>query len=171
MRAFLYSLLAHAWLSLSYFALQSPAQNSSCKAVPHSPTWPSEQQWAVLNSSLYGRLLAPLPPAAVCDPSLPIYNNATCSYVASQYQLTDFHSKDPISVDLPNWEDDACLPSGPHCNLAKFPRYVVNATTAADVKAAILFAGKWNVRLIVKGTGHDYLGRSASIRRSPRNGH
>lgn len=40
--------------------------------------------------------------------------------------------------------------------------YVVNATTPEHVQAAVNFAGKHNVRLNVKGTGHDYLGRSTA---------
>jgi len=60
----------------------------------------------------------------------------------------------------PNWENNACLPNETYrCNLKQFPEYVVNATEAKHVQAAIDFARKWSVRLIVKGTGHDYLGR------------
>ena len=40
--------------------------------------------------------------------------------------------------------------------------YVVNATCAEDVKKGIDFARERNVRLVVKGTGHDYLGRSSA---------
>jgi hypothetical protein len=36
---------------------------------------------------------------------------------------------------------------------------VVNATTAEHVKAVVDFARNNNIRLIVKGTGRDYLGR------------
>lgn len=132
---------------------------STCKAVPNSPSWPSIAQWNALNVSISGHLLAPLPPAAVCDTTLSVYDSASCSYVASQYTISNFHSQDPVSVDQPNWEDDACLPSSPHCNLQQFPTYVVNATEAAHVQAAVNFAREQNVRLIVKGTGHDYLGR------------
>jgi FAD/FMN-containing dehydrogenase len=38
---------------------------------------------------------------------------------------------------------------------------VIAAETAADVQAGINFANQTSVRLIVKGTGHDALGRSA----------
>lgn len=84
----------------------------------------------------------------------------SCAYVASQWSVSDFHSNDPVSVDQPNVQNDACLPSSElHCNLQRFPVYVVNATKAAHVKAAVNFAWLHNVRLIVKGTGHDVLGR------------
>jgi len=35
----------------------------------------------------------------------------------------------------------------------------VNATNKDDVKKAVDFAKENNVRLVVKGSGHDYLGR------------
>lgn len=138
---------------------QSTSNTSSCKAAPNTPSWPSTAQWNALNTSINGQLLAPLPPAAVCDRSLPVYDNTSCTQVTSQYPITDFHAKDPISVDSPNWENDACLPSSPSCILKQFPAYVANATNATHVQAAVNFAREQNVRLIVKGTGHDYLGR------------
>lgn len=43
-----------------------------------------------------------------------------------------------------------------------YPVYVVNATTPEHVAMGVNFAAANNIRLIVKATGHDYLGRSAS---------
>jgi hypothetical protein len=40
-----------------------------------------------------------------------------------------------------------------------YPVYVVNATSSKHVKAGVDFARKHNIRLIVKATGHDYMGR------------
>lgn len=56
--------------------------------------------------------------------------------------------------------NDSCLPntSAP-CSGLGYPIYVVNATSANDVKLAIDFARKNNVRLNVKASGHDYLKR------------
>ena len=42
----------------------------------------------------------------------------------------------------------------------KVSPYAVAAESAADVSAAVQFAVKHNLRLVVKGTGHDYFGRS-----------
>lgn len=46
------------------------------------------------------------------------------------------------------------------CSGRGYPAYVVNATTAAHVQAAVNFAREHNVRLSVKNTGHDVPGRS-----------
>ena len=46
------------------------------------------------------------------------------------------------------------------CTIGTNPRYAVNATSVADVQTAIAFARNNNVRLVIKDTGHDLLGRS-----------
>jgi FAD/FMN-containing dehydrogenase len=65
-----------------------------------------------------------------------------------------------VSTIQNNWNNDTCLPypTDP-CSGEGYPIYVVNATSAEDVKKGVDFARENNVRLIVKGTGHDYLGR------------
>jgi len=131
-----------------------------CKAFPGTSSWPTVAQWNELNATLNGNLLHALPPGAVCDSDLPKYNNATCTQVRQAYGNSDFHAQDPMSVDWPNWEDDECLPDPrAPCNLDQFPRFVVNASKAEYVQAGVNFARQNNVRLIVKGTGHDFLGR------------
>ncbi len=119
----------HAVLHFPLFSSSSTINGTTCKASPGSPSWPSTMQWHALNASSSGQLLAPLPPAAVCDEALHVFNNASCTYVASQYDVSNFHAQDPVSVMQPNWENDACLPSTKdHCHLQQFPNYVVNAT-------------------------------------------
>lgn len=46
------------------------------------------------------------------------------------------------------------------CTLGYYGVYVIKATTKAHVKAGIDFARKNNIRLIVRNTGHDFIGRS-----------
>ncbi len=59
-----------------------------------------------------------------------------------------------------NWVNDSCLPIPTvACTGEGYPIYVVNATCAEDVKKGVDFARENNVRLVVKGTGVDYLGR------------
>jgi hypothetical protein len=81
------------------------------------------------------------------------------------------------------YNNDTCLPNPAYvCSDAGYPAFVVNASTPDHVRAGINFgerlclaggalglvlansveARKHNVRLIVKGTGHDYQGRSAA---------
>jgi hypothetical protein len=58
-----------------------------------------------------------------------------------------------------NWNNDTCLPNATVCSGEGYPIYVINGICANDVKKGIDFARSKNIRLIVKGTGHDYLGR------------
>jgi hypothetical protein len=133
---------------------------SNCKAAPGSSTWPSNSEWAALNHSISGRLLKPSPPGAVCHPSQPTFNPGACSAVQAGWLNTAWHADNPISVPENNWVNDTCLPipTAP-CTGEGYPIYVVNATCAKDVKKGVDFARQKNVRLVVKATGHDYLGR------------
>ena len=151
MLSFLIQLLAFA---------TSNSHSPRCKAIPGSSDWPSPSEWAALNSSISGRLINPSPPGAVCHPSQPTYNPVTCPAVQSGWLTSIWHTNDPVSTIENNWNNDTCLPipTAP-CSGAGYPVYVVNATCAEDVKRGVDFARKNSVRLIVKGTGHDYMGR------------
>jgi hypothetical protein len=61
-------------------------------------------------------------------------------------------------------QNNSCDPFSPRasqCNLGNYPVYAVNATTASHVTAAIAFARTNNIRLIIKSSGHDLLGKSS----------
>lgn len=146
------------WILL---ALAAPLLASkSCKATTGSAQWPSTSAWASLNRTAAGRLLNPSPPGAVCHPKQPTYDADQCPKVKLEWVSIFFHQDNPISSAWDNFNNDSCLPlATAPCSDKGYPVYVVNATTPAHVQAAVKFAGKHNVRLIVKGTGHDYLGR------------
>jgi FAD/FMN-containing dehydrogenase len=46
------------------------------------------------------------------------------------------------------------------CTLGGFPSYAVKATNVFQIQLAINFARNLNLRLVVKNTGHDFLGKS-----------
>ena len=152
---------------LQYILLLSHAIGSSgqtCRASPGTSSWPSIAVWDAFNQTLGGKLLKPLPPAAACHLGQPTYNFAGCAKVMANYQNTSFYTEDPIGLMAPNWQNDSCLPPPKlPCSGAGFPIYVVNATCAEDVVKGINFAKQHNIRLNVKGTGHDYLGRSVLL--------
>jgi len=129
-----------------------------CKAVPGSPSWPSLAKWAALNQSVDGRLLQPSPPATACHE--PEYNAAVCANIALDWTIIDFQPSLPNGNAWDNWNNDSCLPDpNAPCSREGYPVYVINATCSEDVKQGINFARVNNVRLIVKGTGVDLLGR------------
>jgi len=137
---------------------------AACKAVPGTQQWPSTQEWARFNQSLGGVLLMPPPPGGVCHPGEPNYDAALCPTVAKEwFSSWPFHADDPISNAYTNWNNDSCIPdpSAP-CSGRGYPIYVVNATTAEHVQQAVTFARNNNIRLNVKSSGHDFLGRSVA---------
>lgn len=70
---------------------------------------------------------------------------------------------DPSSVMAPFFANQSCDPFTAEdipCTYGNYVRYAVNVTSAEDVAATLSFANENNIRLIVRNTGHDYLGRS-----------
>ncbi len=45
---------------------------------------------------------------------------------------------------------------------SRVPAYVVTAASASDISSTVAFASKYNVRLVVKNTGHDWFTRSSA---------
>lgn len=151
---------AHQLITLAAGLFTLPQHHPRCKPIPGDAQWPSPDVWTKLNFSLNGRLLTLPPPGAVCHPTQSTFNPVTCPIVASQWHLNSFHAANSISNTLNNWNNDSCLPfPGLPCTGDGYPRYVVDARSAEDVKKGIVFARRTGLRLIVKGTGHDYLGR------------
>ena len=54
-----------------------------------------------------------------------------------------------------NQSCDPFSPQSTPCQLGNYVRYAVNVTSASDVQAAVLFARGYNVRLVVRNTGHE----------------
>ena len=156
-----------------------------CKAIPNTLAWPSDEAWAKLNTSTGGRLLHPTPPGAVCHPNQPTYNPAACSTVQSEWPAYPFHDDNPISVGANEFTEDSCLPNATFpCSSKGYPVYVINATTAEHAKLGVDFgkslrhgkgiltrhspladtipAREHSIRLVVKASGHDYIGRSVA---------
>jgi hypothetical protein len=62
--------------------------------------------------------------------------------------------------------NDTCRPTpnpSDSCTLGYYGVYVIMATKAQHVKAGIDFARRNNLRLIVRNTGHDFVGRSTGF--------
>jgi len=145
---------------LGLASLNIAVSQPDCKAIPVTNNWPSDTEWSKLNSTLSGRLLKPSPPGAVCHPDQPTFNLLACPAVLVGWQASAWHADNPVSSPENEWNNDTCLPfpTDP-CSGEGYPIYVVNATCAEDVKKGVDFARQNHIRLIVKGTGHDYMGR------------
>ncbi|HUJ60052.1 MAG TPA: FAD-binding protein [Kofleriaceae bacterium] len=124
------------WLLLAFVAA-APAQADDAPAYfcqPSQRCWPSPDDWQALARKLSGPLVRPAPPPAG---------------ITSPFALQD----QPGATESLGWLDAwTAAPSV----------YAVEAHGAGDIAAAIAFAHAHHLRVAIKGTGHDYLGRSTA---------
>ncbi|KAL2000899.1 hypothetical protein VTN02DRAFT_2487 [Thermoascus thermophilus] len=135
--------------------------NSSCRCLPGDACWPSASAWAKLNDTVQGRLIATVPLASACHD--PTYNETECAYLKEQWDLPEIHFESPSSIMLPLFQNTSCIPFTPEslpCTLGNYAVYSINVSSAADIAAGLKFAEENNIRLVIKNTGHDFLGRS-----------
>ncbi|KAF8876324.1 FAD-binding domain-containing protein [Infundibulicybe gibba] len=140
--------------------------------------------WNQLNSTLQGRLHAALPYAQSCyslvDGGKPHTPNAKeCAAVQAGNANHTFRTSIPGAYSNTQWEtcqtnDDQCLldntnPTNPAafspprvCSQGSVPNFYIDVTGPEDVAAAFSFARKTKVQLVIKNSGHDYIGRSAA---------
>jgi hypothetical protein len=149
----MHSLLS--FLFVSFFFTYSNAQAStSCKVVPSSPQWPAESAWATLNATITGRLMKPLAPAAACHRDQPNYDAGACEEITDNFKRGKFHTDHPTSSMWQNYNNYSCMPdAAATCSSSGYPVFVVAATSAKDVQAAVNFARTNKIRLNIKSTG------------------
>ncbi|KAG0236152.1 hypothetical protein BGW42_004036 [Actinomortierella wolfii] len=146
-----------------YDAFGGTRPNSQCRCLPDLPCWPSTSVWSSFNETVGGRLIATYPVARECHD--PFYDEAKCSEIKQGYFYDRWRQLQPGAVQYTSWETlkgQGCLGTNQTqpCHQGNVPLYTVNVSTVADVQATVRFAAKHNIRLVVKNTGHDYLGRS-----------
>jgi FAD/FMN-containing dehydrogenase len=115
---------------------------------PSDPGWPAPALWENLGRDVGGNLLRPKPLFAPCggEPG-----GAACAEVMKNLRNPFYISDQPSGTEVSGWVD-AWTPAA--------SEYAVAARSPAHVAAAVSFASKHNLRLVVKGTGHSYLGTS-----------
>ncbi|KAJ5238505.1 hypothetical protein N7468_003124 [Penicillium chermesinum] len=142
------------------FALGA-AYRPQCRYLPGDVQWPRQKLWDRLNATVDGRLIATAPLASVCHD--PQYNETACAVLQEWWSWARYHENSPTSVMTPWFQDQECSPytsvSTP-CQLGNLVAYSINVSSAADVQAGVKFTRENNVRLVIKNTGHDYMGKS-----------
>ncbi|KAF9524796.1 FAD binding domain-containing protein, partial [Crepidotus variabilis] len=138
----------------------------SCKCYQGDKCWPSDHDWNALNATVEGNLQLVIPDAAVCHNSFEgkaTYNEAACKDVQQNITMQQWQSDRPVANHWLLWTNSTCLPtSNPSepCSLGYLPRYVILAKKKSHIKAGVDFARESNVRLVIRNTGHDFMGRS-----------
>lgn len=115
---------------------------------PSDSLWPNSASWAKLNHDVEGNLLEVHSLFGSCETEP---NGAACldalKNIGNPYWIGD----QPAGTEISGWLD-AWMPAP--------SVYVIKARNAAHVAAGVTFARDNNLRLVVKGGGHSYLGTS-----------
>ena len=154
-------------IPLAIFTLiNSKTASGQCKTTPLDANWPSREEWHALNASIDGTLIRTAPAASACYLGNPFDSDIPCNVTETGWTSTDFHAELPASIDFPLFANNSCVPpgqqgyvNGSDCTLGALPTYVVNATNGHAIAFAMQWAAKRNIRIVVKGTGHEYNGR------------
>ncbi|KAM0450938.1 hypothetical protein ACHAO4_006330 [Trichoderma viride] len=152
---------ANADTTASADTVARPPPPPACRNLPGDPGWPSAASWASLNKTLGGRLIATVPLGTPCHD--PKYNQNVCANLQANWELPQTHYVTSSSIMQPffaNQSCDAFTPESQPCLLGNYVSYAVNVSCTADVSAALAFATKNNIRVVVRNTGHDFFGRS-----------
>ncbi|KXN85638.1 6-hydroxy-D-nicotine oxidase [Leucoagaricus sp. SymC.cos] len=136
-------------------------QAQHCRNVPGSPGYPTDGQWQLLNDSVSGRLVRTIPSGEYC-------RQTHCT--DTEWTSANWRNSVPGAMNFVNWEQDydsnppsLCgRTSPPTCGQGDVSLYAILAENAEDIQAGVNFARDYNLRLSVKASGHDILGRSTA---------
>ncbi|KAI6020452.1 hypothetical protein BKA83DRAFT_4302284 [Pisolithus microcarpus] len=145
--------------------------NTGCLCTYGEPCWPTADQFAELESQVSQPLIYPVPTASACYPVNDPSGN--CTEVVQDWTNGNWRSSMPGSMEAPNFETfmfkngtiGACYLNtslSVPCEQGSVPVIGVDARTPQDIQAAISFALQHDLKLVVKNTGHDFLGRSTA---------
>ncbi|KAL5042256.1 hypothetical protein BDW71DRAFT_211380 [Aspergillus fruticulosus] len=93
----------------------------------------------------------------------PTYNAQSCTNIRNIWPLPQTHFQHPSSIMSQIFVNNSCnpfLPPDTPCDTTGYVSYSVRVRSVPDIQAAIAFAKKYNIRLVIRNTGHDYLGKS-----------
>src|SRR6516164_11375666 len=115
---------------------------------PSSPDWPTEDAWDRLKQAVGGRLVKVETPLAACRQP----DGAEACTTLFKELKNPYYIRDQVGITQTlGWIDGWTFQPSV---------YAVAARQASDVVAAVNFARERNLRLVIKGGGHSYLGTS-----------
>ncbi|OAX85248.1 hypothetical protein ACJ72_00370 [Emergomyces africanus] len=159
---------AAALLLIGLLTGLSRGQHPSCRCKPDDPCWPSSHQWKRLNESVQGNLVTVRPVGSVCHD--PTYDPEACMKTKNITNNSNWRAEQPGAVQFPNWEtwlahNESCYvdsPRGAPCGQGRISVYSVLAESPSQIQEAVRFARRHDLRLAIKASGHDFLGRSSA---------
>ncbi|OAA56541.1 FAD-binding, type 2 [Niveomyces insectorum RCEF 264] len=140
---------------------------TTCKCYPDEPCWPADSRWKALSQAVQRRLATFTPPAAACYPTYKNVSTASadqCTAIKANWTNADWIVDQLVQPFSNFWNNDSCSADakcGATCTQGLSPQMVVTANNQFDVQVSVNFARIQNLRLVIRNTGHDYLGRSS----------
>lgn len=72
--------------------------------------------------------------------------------------------EEPAQIMWPYYTNNTCDPASGQqdsvCTIGYYPEYVITAKSKEHIIAGVNFARENNIRLVIRNTGHDFMGRS-----------
>ncbi|XHF98365.1 hypothetical protein AWENTII_001918 [Aspergillus wentii] len=142
--------------------------STGCRCRPQNSCWPSTQEWNAFNSSIQGNLVPVRPAAAVCH--VPNLDSSMCDEVKKQWTNSTWRAAQPGTVQWENWEswpedNQTCYIESSQstpCGQGRISLYSALVQSASQIQKTVRFAKQHNLRLVIKNSGHDFMGRSTS---------
>jgi len=135
-----------------------------CYSLPGDPSYPTTQQWTTLNTTLAGNLISTTPLASPCHNNpTGTYNATACTALRNAWPLPKTHYTNSASIMASFFTNNSCNPfsaPGEKCDSSGYVAYSARVRGVEDIRETIAFARAHNVRLAIRNTGHDYLGKS-----------
>jgi len=139
-------------LPLALNATQHDANKSAlqrqCRCKPGDSCWPTTEEWKNFEASLTGKLLKPVATIKPCKKNA---KSNACLEAIKKVHNPFFLESNPGNAQSQGWLNAWQYQNSP---------YAVEALNTKDIIAAVNFARSHGLKLVIKGTGHDYLGRS-----------
>jgi hypothetical protein len=115
---------------------------------PSDPSWPGAASWAKLKDDVGGNLIEVHSLFGSCETEP---NGAPCRDALKNIDNPYWIADQPAGTEVSGWLD-AWTPAP--------SIYAIKARDAADVAAGVTFSRVNNLRVVIKGGGHSYLGTS-----------
>ncbi|KAK7468968.1 hypothetical protein VKT23_003467 [Stygiomarasmius scandens] len=164
-------------LSSLFISASLVVADLSCKCLYGDECWPSASEWSEFAETLASPdalIIDQRPPGAVCHQQDPLYDEEACStlvnnqddpvYMSSLMNGVNYLNFDSLInstaiLDCPYEPDSA----NATCYQGRVPPFAVNVTEVHEIQSALAFAAKHNLRVVVKNTGHEAIGRAFGV--------
>ncbi|EPQ52429.1 FAD-binding domain-containing protein [Gloeophyllum trabeum ATCC 11539] len=160
-------------LLLPSLALASVVSSATtCKCLYNDSCFPTSAEWDAFSKNLSQPVLQDQKPLnAVCFKDSGVYDADACAQVTANVVNPPFLTSKPNCLGFVNLEalvvnDTVQYCPRPFydgettCDQGRIPKFLVNATSVDDIQKTLQYATDHNLKLVVRNTGHELMGRS-----------